>query len=210
MSQQPTNRGLSQRLKYLQHNEAPLTSPGFTLDDVVRGGRRRQRRRTTAQVAAAVVAVAALGTGIALPQLRGDRHAAPPAVTATSTAPRPVLPAINLAEDKSLTYKMSGKNVTVTRKGVPVTTITLQSASYTSTSGHIVFQFTAVRALTVDTNLFVLYDANGGENTANKPTKIHMDTGTHALTLDFRQTRGNPEAVGWAPSDGEAVWERTN
>ena len=209
MSQQPTNRGLSNRLKQLQHNEAPLKSPAFTLDDVVRGGRRRQRRRATVRVAAAVVAVAALGTGIALPQLRGDRDVTPPVVAATSTAPKPVLPAINLAEDSSLKYKMSGKNVAVTRKGEPVTTITLQSASYTSTSGHIVFQFTAVRALTVDTNFFVLYDASGGENTANKPTKVHMDAGTHTLTLDFRQTNGNPEAVGWAPSDGEAVWART-
>ena len=210
MSQQPANRGLSERLKQLQHNTAPLNSPDFTLDDVVRGGRRRRQRRSIVQVAAVAVAVAALGTGIALPQLGGDRDTAPPAVAATSTAPTPVLPAINLAEDSSLKYKMSGTNVTVTRKGVPVTTITLQSASYTSTSGHIVFQFTAVRPLTVDTNLFVLYDANGGENTADNPAKVHLDTGTHALTLDFHQTRGNPQAVGWAPSDGGAVWERTN
>lgn len=96
--------------------------------------------------------------------------------------------------------------MTVTRKGELITTITLQSASYTATSGRVVFRFAAVRALTVDTALFVLYDS-AGENSANDETKLNLASGTHTVTLDFSGT-GKPQAVGWVAADGDATWPR--
>ncbi|UQU62584.1 hypothetical protein COUCH_26590 [Couchioplanes caeruleus] len=205
MSQQPTGTGLSDRLKQLQRQQEPLHQPAFGLDDVVRGGRRRRHRRTLAQAAAGIVAVAALATGIALPQLRSSTSTPSAVPPATSAAPAPILPAVDLANDTHLTYAQNGKTVTITKNGSPVATMTLLSFSSTSTSGHVVISTEAARRLTVDTALFVLYDTYGNENSASHTKKLALDTGTHSIDLTFVQT-GNPEAVGWAPADGSATW----
>jgi hypothetical protein len=207
MSQQPTGTGLSDRLKQLQRQQEPLHQPAFGLDDVVRGGRRRRQRRTLAQTAAGIVAVAALATGIALPQLRASSNLPTAVPPATSAAPAPVLPAVDLANDPHMSYSETGKTVTVTKNGNPVAAMTLSSFSSTKTSGHVVISIEAVRRLTVDTALFVLYDADGNENSPSQTKKLSLDAGKHSITLTFTQT-GDPEAVGWAPSDGSAVWEK--
>ncbi|MGW4942007.1 hypothetical protein ACWEOZ_10510 [Actinoplanes sp. NPDC004185] len=207
MSQQPTGTSLSDRLKQLHNQHEPPHPPAFGLDDVVRGGRRRRHRRTLAQATAGIVAVAALATGIALPQLRAEPNTpgvVPPATRATSA---PALPAVDLANDAHLTYTKSGETVTVTKNGTPVATMTRLSFSSTKTSGQAVITIEAARRLTVDTALFVLYDAAGNENSPSQTKKLALDAGKHSITLIFTQT-GKPEAVGWAPSNGSAVWEK--
>jgi len=208
MSQQPTSPGLSDRLKQLQHNTAPLNSPDFTLDDVVRGGRRRRQRRSIAQVAAAVVAVAALGTGIALPQLRGDRDTAP--VAATSTAPTPALPttkAVDLSGE-ALTFTQKGATVTALNKGAVVATLSLKSATYTARSGHAVFTLDAKQPVLFDRAGFLLYDAKGGENHPDSQAKVTLAAGQSRVVVDFTDTRAEPQAIGWVPFGSAGVWER--
>lgn len=208
MSQPPTRPGLSARLKHLDA-EAPLQRPSFDLDDVVRGGRRRQRRRTVAQVAASVVVVAALSAGVALPQLRGGGEPAPvlPA-TAPPASSAPSLPGIDLAEDLNLTYQKTGMTVTMTKKGTRIGTMTLKSADYTAKTGRVVLDFDASRELIVDTNLFILWDAQSRENSVTKGAKLTLAPGPHTITLEFSDLLSTAEAVGWAPSNGEAVWPR--
>ncbi len=208
MSSQPTGRSLSDQLKQLQYAEPPLDPSSFTLDDVVRGGRRRRQRRTAAQIAAAVVAVAALGTGIVLPRLHGNGDDAPPVGPTISTAP--ALPRVDLSDGK-LKFAKKGAVVTVSKNSTVVATLTLTSATYTDTSGHAVFSVDAKQPVLLDTHLFVLYDADGGENTADSPSNMTLPTGKTTLTLDFRDTHDKPEAIGWAPQPGEsgqALWER--
>ena len=210
MSQQPNRPELSGRLKQLRDAEAPLSRPAFGVDDVIRGGRRRQRRRTMAQGLTAVVAAAALGAGIALPQVRGDGdRPVPPAVAPASTPSTPALPAVNLSEDPSVRYQQAGAKVTITRKDGPVAVITLTSAQYTDNSGHLVFRVTADRALTVNTDAFVLYSDDGGENSVEKAATLHYPVGTHTLVLDWKDTAGVPQAAGWSPANGSATWPRS-
>ncbi len=209
MSTPPTGPRLSDRLKHLQSAEAPLPGARFGIDDVIRGGRRRRRRRTVASVAAGI-AVLALGAGLVVSRTgEGTGPVLPPAATPSSaTASIAALPPVDLAEDTTVTYRQSGKEVTATRKDGPVATITLTSATYTSTGGHIVFDVDAARTVTVDTAMFLLYDIGGGENAPDSQPKLRLTTGRHTITLDYSGVGAEPGAVGWAAADGSAMWAR--
>jgi hypothetical protein len=72
-----------------------------------------------------------------------------------------------------------------------------------------VLTITAQQPLVVNTNHFVVYDADG-ENSVTAPRTARFDPGVHELTLNF-STRQRPLAIGWVPQDGQggaAVWER--
>jgi hypothetical protein len=113
--------------------------------------------------------------------------------------------------EKKLSFVQKGAVVTVSKNGTVVATLTLKSATYTDTSGRAVFSMHAQQPVLLDTDLFVLYDADGGENSADSPRKVTLPTGDNTLTLNFRNTHGKPDAIGWAPQAGEsgqATWER--
>ena len=84
----------------------------------------------------------------------------------------------------------------------------LSSAVYTKTSGHVVFAVTGQQPLLLDTSLFIVYDSFGGENTATRSAMLRLGAGAHTVTLDY-QLVNRAEAVGWAPSNGEATWAKT-
>ncbi len=105
------------------------------------------------------------------------------------------------ASDPAVRYTQKGNTVTATRDGKVVATISMKSATYTKTFGVIELTVTAKQPFIVDTDLFVLYDAEG-ESSAGEPRKIRVDAGTQTIELDFADT-DRPEAVGWVPQDGE-------
>jgi len=210
MIPQPTGRSLSDQLKQLQYAEPPLDPTSFTVDDVVRGGRRRRQRRTAVQIAAAVAAVAALGTGIVLPQLHGNGNDAPPAVPTISSAP--ALPRIDLA-DKKVTFTQKGATATAKKSGKVVATLTLTSATWGTKSSQFVFSIDAMQPVRIDTAGFTLY-AGGAENSMDSERKINLPAGKSTFTLDFKDVHDymsnptEPEAIGWFPANGDALWER--
>ena len=112
---------------------------------------------------------------------------------------------------KALTFTQKGATVTASIKGAVVATLTLKSATYTATSGHAVFTVYAKQSVLLDRDLFVLYDADGGENTASSPSKVTLPAGRHSVVLDFRNTHAEPQAIGWVPvagAGGAGTWQR--
>ncbi|SDT73840.1 hypothetical protein [Actinoplanes derwentensis] len=115
------------------------------------------------------------------------------------------------AGDRSLTYQQSGSTVTVSRDGTAIAALTLQKQDWTAGSAHLELQVTVERTFTVDTDRFLVYDVEGGENGVENAHTVRWEPGTHTLVLDF-EARNRPAAAGWVPQDGEggaAVWERT-
>ncbi|BCJ53845.1 hypothetical protein Asp14428_53200 [Actinoplanes sp. NBRC 14428] len=160
-----------------------------------------------AQIAAAVVAVAALGTGVALPRLNGNGDGTPPVGPTISSAP--MLPRIDLSDGR-LKLAQKGAAVTVSKNGAVVATLTLTSATYGTRSGRAVFTMDAEQPVLIDTSAFTLYDTDGGENSADSPRKLTLPPGKTSLTVDFSDTHAKPAVIGWVPQDGEdgATWER--
>jgi uncharacterized protein YdeI (BOF family) len=158
---------------------------------------------------AAAVALAASGIATSLVAFAGGAGAgevkAPAAAIKPAAAVAQAAP-LDLAQEQ-LTYVKHDTTVTVSKAGTVVATITLESAKYTDSSGRIEFTVDAKRPVLIDTQLFTLYDSDGGENSVSGAEAVTLTTGQHPLVLDFSDT-GKPEAVGWAPSDGDAVWAR--
>jgi antitoxin (DNA-binding transcriptional repressor) of toxin-antitoxin stability system len=150
------------------------------------------------------VALAAAGLISGIVSWSGNAGAA---VTKAPTAAVGQAAPLDLA-NANVKYAKKGATVTIAKQGAVVATITLQSATYTATGGRVVFTVDAKRPIVVNRDMFILWDANGAENAATRTTNVTYATGRHKLQLDFTGTTGRPEAVGWAPSDGEAVWAR--
>jgi hypothetical protein len=151
--------------------------------------------------------VAASGCGSATTPNAAEAAEAPKTKPVSAVAPAA---SVDLSDGK-LKFAQKGAAVTVSKNGTVVATLTLTSATYTNTSGHAVFSMDAKQPVLIDTNLFILYDADGGENTADSPRKMTLPTGKTTLTLNFSGTHNKPEAIGWAPQAGEsgqAVWAR--
>jgi hypothetical protein len=112
---------------------------------------------------------------------------------------------------KTLTLTQKGATVTASNNSTVVAALALESATYAATSGHAVFTVDAKRPVLLNTAWFVLYDADGGENTATSPTEVTLTAGRHSIVLDFRNTHARPQAIGWVPVDGAGgagIWER--
>ncbi|UQU62586.1 hypothetical protein COUCH_26600 [Couchioplanes caeruleus] len=114
---------------------------------------------------------------------------------------------LDLAAEQ-LAYVKRGATVTAAKKGAVVATITLSSAKYTASGAHVTFAVDARQPVLVDTGMFIVYDANGNENAPEQSRAVKLTTGRHTLELTYRDTTARPEAIGWAPSDGDAVWAR--
>jgi hypothetical protein len=158
--------------------------------------------------------IVAAGLGIATSasavMLGANAYAAPnaaPAAPAGAVASYQVAGPVD-ASDPAVRYTQKGNTVTATRDGKVVATISLKSASYTKESGRIELTVQAKQPFALDTERFVLYDAEG-ENSADEARTIRVNAGTHTIALDFADTH-RPEALGWVPQDGEdgaGVWE---
>ncbi len=113
------------------------------------------------------------------------------------------------AGDAGVTYTQKGKIVTATRGGKVVATIELHLANAGDDAAQAELTVTAKQPFALDTDQFVVYDGDGGENGADETRTIRVDAGTHTFGLHFNDT-GLPEALGWVPQDGEdaaAIWE---
>ena len=112
---------------------------------------------------------------------------------------------------QALTFTQKGATVSASNKGTVVASLTLKSATYGAKSGHAVFTVDAKQPVLLDRGLFVLYDADGGENTAASPSKVTLAAGQHSVVLDFRDTHARPQAIGWVPvagAGGAGTWQR--
>ncbi len=105
------------------------------------------------------------------------------------------------ASDPAVRYTQKGNTVTATRDGKVVATVSMKSATYNKEFGSIELTVTAKQPFVLDTDLFVLYDAEG-ENGADDAGKIRVDAGTRTIELQFNDT-DRPKALGWVPQDGE-------
>lgn len=155
---------------------------------------------------AGVAAAAYVGTAAA-----HERPAPVAALTAVATtATLPALPPVD-AGDRHLTYRQTGRVVTVQKGTTRVATVTLASADYTADAAEVTLSVVADRPFTVDPAMFVVYDAEGWENDPEQTTPVRVDAGARSLSLSFPETVGRPMALGWVPQDDKAaaaVWER--
>jgi hypothetical protein len=159
-----------------------------------------------------LVIAAGLGiaTSVTAVALGANAYAAPsgaPAAPAGAAASYRVGGPVD-ASDPAVRYTQKGNTVTATRDGKVVATISMKSASYTDEHGTIELTVTAKQPFVLNTDRFVLYDAEG-ENSADEDRTIRVDAGTQTITLDFADT-AKPEALGWVPQDGEdgaGMWD---
>ncbi|MGW4942009.1 hypothetical protein ACWEOZ_10520 [Actinoplanes sp. NPDC004185] len=161
---------------------------------------------TTSAVA---LAAAGLVTGIVTTAVGASATVAEPTAFTSAAATAAVThqqSSLDLATAR-LAYVQRGATVTASKNGTAVATITLTAARYTDTGGHLMFTVDARRPILIDTGMFIVYDARGNENSPEASRAVKLATGRHTLKLTYRDT-ARPEAVGWAPADGSAVWVR--
>lgn len=160
-------------------------------------------------VAASLVALAAAAAVATVGDLAfaGDSEPTKPSAAVSAPATTSASAPLDLAE-AHLSYRKEGDTVTATREGTKVATLTLTSARYAETSATVQFTVDAERAVEIDPRMFIVWDAESGENSATATAPVSMDTGRHTLSLTFADLPSQGQAIGWAPSDGEAVWER--